>query len=194
MVDACDSTPPASTITPDAGVKSGVHEDRAALHPSKVAGVTHHDDLGLDVATAHRVSAQLTLVRGSAADARGATQPGELGLAHQERHLQGAMPRNFRTASARQLAERLWFAVIVDDRHGLTPGHSDVTTCPRAQRCHDLTPQSVEALRVIGPLHRAAVLAHDNGRIGEREHERNRPPEERNHEAAFGGCAAIRSQ
>src|SRR5213596_369107 len=54
IVEACDSIPPTSTMTPEARVKSGVHdgsvrrrdENRAALHRRELARVAHHNDFG----------------------------------------------------------------------------------------------------------------------------------------------------
>jgi len=71
MVDACESMRPTSAITPDATVKSVVHDGSVAIvtriapgfNERKVAGIAQDDHLGLDRPGVGRIARDSNAVR-----------------------------------------------------------------------------------------------------------------------------------
>ena len=107
IVDACDSMPPTSTMTPEASVNSGVHDgsvagrhqNRAALHRRELARIAHHDHLRFDRARADAQAGQYCLSPCLARDRARGEQRRQLGLPHQQRQLQIALRVQLRRAA-----------------------------------------------------------------------------------------------
>ncbi len=85
------------------------------LHPVEIAGIAHHHDFPFHAATADGVSGHSALVLGSAAHAGCPDQSRQLRLAHQQRHLNGAISCNLARSERRYGAESVRSARSPDD-------------------------------------------------------------------------------